>query len=395
MKKSLFLLLGLTLLAATAFGAEELSSSPPFAPLSPKIWGQGGGYTSIAEGYEALFTNPAGFALETGKKGRSLTILSANPWFYGRPDYLLPFAYELTQGADLASSASLISDQITTGGFGLGCSAGIGYVGKGLGLGFISTLDSYLYGQKILGAEGEVLATFAFIGGLAVPLKLGKFDILIGGDVRPMLRIYSPLDNASVLSLLSALISDESIFSVLNQQTSYSGIALAIDAGMLIKLGGFSLGISARDLLGTKFQYNTGTFEEDFGGLLRAEIPEGGAIEATAITPTNLSVGLSYRPPLDSIRWLIDPVISVEAQDILGVFQDRQTFWTLLHAGIDMKLLSFFNIRGGISQGYFTFGGGFKLFVLDINAAVFTREMGQYAGDRPNSGVTVEAAIRL
>jgi hypothetical protein len=395
MKKFLFVLVCVALCCMSAAGVEELPNGPSFAPLSPKILGQGGGYTAIAEGYEALFTNPAGFAMETGRKGREITIVSANPWFYGRPDYLLPFTYELTQGADLASSVSLISDQITTGGFGVGSSVGIGYVGKGLGLGFISVFDSYLYGQKLLGAEGEVHLTFAFIGGLAVPLKLGKIEILIGGDVRPMLRIYSPLENQAVLGILSALINDESIFSVLNPQKSYSGIGLAVDAGILMKFGGLSLGFSARDILGTKFYYNTGTFENDFGGFLSGNIPEGGAIEATALTPTNLSLGLSYRPRFEKIQWLFDPVVYLEAQDLLGLIQGRQTFWTTLHGGLEVKLLSFFNIRGGISQGYLTFGGGFKLLAVDINAAIFTRELGTTAGDRPNSGVTVEAAVRF
>jgi hypothetical protein len=36
-----------------------------------------------------------------------------------------------------------------------------------------------------------------------------------------------------------------------------------------------------------------------------------------------------------------------------------------------------------------------RLPLLDINAAFFTREMGRHLGDRPSSGLALEAALRL
>jgi hypothetical protein len=36
-----------------------------------------------------------------------------------------------------------------------------------------------------------------------------------------------------------------------------------------------------------------------------------------------------------------------------------------------------------------------KLLFLDVNLAYFTREMGNYAGARPNEGFSLEAAIRF
>jgi hypothetical protein len=50
---------------------------------------------------------------------------------------------------------------------------------------------------------------------------------------------------------------------------------------------------------------------------------------------------------------------------------------------------------GGFNQGCLTLGVGAKLLFLDLNAAFFTREMGKYIGDRPNSGMSLEAAIRF
>ena len=363
--------------------------------MSPRIWGQGGGYTAIAEGYESLFTNPAGFALKSGKRGRSLTLVGLNPWFYSHPDYILPFVSQFSQGADLAGSADIITEQITVGGFGIGMSAGLGYVGNGIGLGFITVLDSYLYGESLLGAEGEVHVTFTFIGGLAFSLQMGGATLYLGGDVRPMLRMYAPLDNSAVLGMLTSLVQGGNILSALSEEPSYSGIGFAVDAGALLAYRGLSFGLSMRDIGGTKFRYHTGTYGEDFGGLLSARLPEGGTIDTFAITPMDLSIGLAYNPQMSKLGWLIDPSVYVEVQDILGAVRENRSIWTMFHGGTEVKLFSFFNVRAGISQGYLTFGGGFKLLILDLNAAVFTRELGLYVGDRPNTGVAIEAALRF
>jgi len=47
----------------------------PFMPLNPVTLGQGGSFTASAEGYNAFFFNPAGFA-----KKSELTVLSINPY---------------------------------------------------------------------------------------------------------------------------------------------------------------------------------------------------------------------------------------------------------------------------------------------------------------------------
>jgi len=375
--------------------AGDLPYSPPFEPLSPKIWGQGGGYTAVAQGYEALFTNPAGFGMENGKKGRSITIVSANPWFYSKPDRLLPFVSEFIENYDINQAVDVVVDQVTEGGFGLGTSLGIGYVGKGIGLGFIGVLDSYLYGQKILGAEGFIQATFGFIGGLSYSFDIKKTRLIVGGDLRPMLRMYTPLENAAVLSMLGAVADDKDLFSVLNQQKSYSGIGLAFDLGFLFDFSPFAFGLSLRDVGGTKYRFNTATFEDHFGGLKNGSLPQGGVIDSEAVTPMDISAGIAFHPKLGSIDWLFDPIIQIEVQDITGMIRENRSFWTSLHGGADLRLLSLFNLRGGISQGYFTLGGGINLFFLELNAAIFTRELGLHAGDQPNAGVTFEGAVRF
>ncbi len=43
---------------------------------------------------------------------------------------------------------------------------------------------------------------------------------------------------------------------------------------------------------------------------------------------------------------------------------------------------------------HLTMGGGLKFLVFDLNFAVFTRELGAHIGDKPLSGMSMDAAIR-
>ena len=67
----------------------------------------------------------------------------------------------------------------------------------------------------------------------------------------------------------------------------------------------------------------------------------------------------------------------------------------LLHAGAEVRLLSFITLRGGINRGWLSAGAGVRLIFIDLNFAVFTEELGALPGDDPRSGVALQAAIRF
>ena len=52
-------------------------------------------------------------------------------------------------------------------------------------------------------------------------------------------------------------------------------------------------------------------------------------------------------------------------------------------------------LRAGFNQGYLTFGLGAALYVVDLNLAYFSREMGDGFRETAGRGVSVEAALRL
>jgi hypothetical protein len=385
-----FAIAAFIVVGACAFASDITET--PFVPMSPEVMGRGGSFIADAHGYDSFFYNPAGFS----RDGGSFTLLSASTWAYSRPDELLHLGQHLLGGTDSpASTLSFLNDQVTRGGFGIGFSAGIGYVGNGLGLGMVIIEDSMLYGPTLLGASGDLTATVGFIGGLSVPFDLLGFKVHVGGDLRPMIRIHALLSNSVAMEMLTALAGGHDWVAALNDSDALYGVGIGVDVGAIAELGWFTLGLSVRDLAGTQFKYDMnsfGTLSSTFGSQMR--FPGGTAVDDTYVIPMDIALGLALHPDLGSFKHIIDPSISLDIHDLGGILGGSRSAWTLLHAGAELKLLSLFSLRGGLNEGYLTLGAGVKLLVLDLNFALFTRELGAHIGDRPSSGATVDVAIR-
>lgn len=390
MRRTILLFTLLTVLTVAAFS--EVHDSSVFYPVTPEVLGQGGSFTAVSRGYNALFTNPAGFA----RDGGSFTLLSATatPYFIPSEGQIESLSSIVENPNRIEDSIGILSDIITSNGIGSGISAGFGIVGKGLGLGLVANVDFYGKGVTALGTKVDVAYTLAGIAGYAVPLDLGFMQLAIGGDVRYMLK--KEMQDISLLTLLDD--NQSGTFDVLY------GSGLAIDAGLIAELGPLSAGFSVRDIGGTAYDYSGATipsenldlFFNPMTGDLEQELYSANLIADgdQYVTPMTLSYGLAFHPDLGFLRWLIDPTLHVEYRDTFYDDSDP-SFWTKVHAGTEIKVLRFMKVRAGINQGYLTAGFGAKILFLDVNAAFFTREMGTLAGANPNQGFSLEAAIRF
>ncbi len=377
MKRTLLLIIIALLASGTLFAVDY--DSPVFSPVTPEVTAQGGSFTAVAKGYNSLFTNPAGFAREGG----SFTLLSATatPYFIPTEDDVE--GLEML-GSKPEEAVGLLSDIITTNGFGGAVNAGIGIVGKGLGLGVVGGLDFYGRGKTAMGTEIDAAYTWAAIAGYAVPLELGFSTVYIGGDLRYMLRAEAK--DVGIVDFLNA--ADGPTFPV------YYGSGLAIDAGAIMELGPLNIGISARDIGGTSMDYSVDN-SGDLEAIMSFDDTNATAVSGDTFTiPMTVSYGLAYHPDFGGLKWLLDPTFHLEYRDTM--YQEYEpSMWTRIHAGTEVKVLQFIKLRAGLNQGYATAGIGMKLLFLDLNAAYFTREMGSYAGTKPNEGFSLEAAIRF
>ncbi len=392
----------LALLVPVAVSAVELD---PFFVFSPRVMAQGGSFTAIASGHESLFTNPAGFYSARG----SLTLGSVTAWSFFSPQSAIDTIDATPEGEDLDPFKLLEGQAIN--GFGGGAALGVSYVGRGIGIGFIASSNLLMQGETFpLGLTGTYSTTLAVVGGFARPINLGPTRLIIGADLRPMIRSYADMDASTVSDLMGAFFDDSGnqldptvseIFAALNGGYAYQGAGLGIDLGLKWEIGPLTAGLSVRDLFNTKmtmyrhglgdfieYIYNNGNFpSNDADGVVQ--------MGDDYYIPMTVNFGLAFHPNLGALAFLFDPTIHVDLVDPFGVLNDGQSPWSLLHAGAEVRVLRFIKLRGGINQGYLTAGAAMKLLFLDVGASVFTRELGPYAGDQPNTGMSVEVAIRF
>lgn len=371
MKKIAILLILAIVAAGASFGLDD----PLFAPVLPEVIGQGGAFTANAHGYGALVTNPAGFSM----KGGSLTILSMNmgPYFLPTEDTIADI--EKLTGEHPEDGISAMADIITSNGIGANVNAGIGLVGKGLGIGLIIDADTYGMGNTPMGTSFDGAVTATGIAGVSFKFGTDSFGLNVGGDLRLMHRIK--MENIAVVDLM-----EDNPFDV------YTGNALALDMGAIFQMGSLAIGLSVRDLGGTQFMY----VAQDFNSEESSFDPMASGDNNEYKIPMQITTGVSYHPNLGPLKLLLDPVFSFDYQKVFYTEDDNDpSFWTGVHAGTEVKVLRFMKVRAGINQGYVTAGVGAKLLFIDVNASYFTREMGRFAGSQPNSGFTVEAALRF
>jgi len=392
MKRSIVVSALFLLAVGSLFAQARLDAA---APKDARTMAMGGAFVAMSQGYQSLYGNPATYADKTAE----FTLMSVTPWVYVRPttDTLALFqnmAASVSSGSsNPADVIDPLSDLITDNGFGGGISAGLGWVGKGLGLGLIGSGEAYVHGDTLLGATGRLDGQISAIVGVGAPLQLGPFRIQIGGDVRPYLRATGPIVGTDLLGLMTGKQTDGSSFDAMSLPVDL-GFGLAVDLGARIDFGTLaSVGLAVRDI-STKQNFSQTTLGDVLDSLGGGALPAGTTTEYP-IYP-NLTLGASLSPIPVSLRSLVDVTLIAEIQDPVNVYIDHASIWNVFHAGVETNLLGgLFALRGGINKGWLSLGAGFHLLVMQVNVAVFTEELGPRPGDQPRTGVSVEAAIRF
>ena len=231
---------------------------------------------------------------------------------------------------------------------------GIGYVGNGLGLGTVLIVNSLLSGPTLLGMSGDLTATVGFIGGLSVPFDVLGMKIHLGGAVRPMIRIHVPVDSSVAFGMLYAVATNADVFAALNSANALYGVGIGLDAGAIAELGWFTFGISVRDLAGTQFRYTTSSYGVLWSALsTKLEFPTSGTLVTadTFTIPMDVAVGVALHPDMGTFNNILDPSVSIDLHDVVGALDGTASIWTHLHTGAELKILSFFTLRGGLNQG--------------------------------------------
>ena len=187
MKQRLAFSLFLSFISLGFVGAQPVLS--PLVPKDAKSMAMGGAFTSLSSGFEGLYGNPASFAADKGQ----FTLLNLSTWAYFKPtEANIARAQDLVDGsASDEAMLSTLNDFVVGNGLGGGFSGGLGFVGKGLGIGAYVAADTVASGPSAMGATMDSAAVANVVLGLGFPLKFGALRLDLGGDVRPFYRVDS------------------------------------------------------------------------------------------------------------------------------------------------------------------------------------------------------------
>ena len=394
------ILVGLSMLAlvgASLSAQEQVRLEDPFQPFLPSIMGQGGSFGAIAQGYESMFSNPAGYSYG----GNEITFLSLGVWSHIRPDQTGAFIDSLAtaDGVSTSDIVSFIADQVAENGVGIGASGGIGLVLGGVGLGVHSSFDFFMRGAPFPGGVTGVLVNEnAFVGGFAFPLRFADdFVLHVGADIQPFVRVFQEIDSETIGDLLNAFSGSGSAEEVLFGTTVLSGWGMALNTGAILEIGPFTASLSVRDLFGTSPAYSSTTLGNvidnfEFGS------STGGDPDVRYVIPMSVNIGGSFHPDLGGLSFLIDPIVHAEIHDVLFITDEAglpDNFWTRVHIGAEARVLRVFSVYGGVNQGYLTAGLGIDLPLFELKGSVFSREFGRYPGDAPSAGASIQIDLAL
>ena len=376
--KRILSLLALLVLLSGALCAENVPYSS-LVPKTAKSMAMGGVFTAVPTSEFSFFGNPAGFA----SKKSTLMFPSVDAWAYFRPTGSNISTLAASDSSSFMTNAFNLMAQ--NGGTGGGASVGMGFVLKGLGVGLFATTDEYAEGSSpasgVLHSETELSS----IIGLGLPIQLGDLRLNVGGDLRPFYRIS--LQDVALTTVIDNP-SPDKLYA-----DAFFGVAM--DLGATLQLGPVTLGLSLRDIA-PSYAISSDTLTNVLASLQNGALPAASANANAAVFTPNVTAGLAWSPKV--APGLFDPTLYFELQNPVSVFKEGAGIGSalnLIHTGAELKFLNFIMLRGGLNRGWLSAGAGLKLLFIDLNAAVFTEELGALPGDKPRSGLAIQAAIRF
>ncbi|MBD3419961.1 MAG: hypothetical protein GF398_07590 [Chitinivibrionales bacterium] len=356
-----------------------LLDAAPKGPAYDGIRSMGMGNTTVAVTTDrtAIFHNPAGLSLLQDDLQVSLAPVIMS--FFGNITDYIDFVGEHGDKLDDINQidTTFIQDLSSLDGqwIGLDYFPEFTVATKNLGFGFYSVWPVALSGEtghlvpkfNIRGQQDLVL-TWA----VGVPLK--HENNLFGISMEYVRR--APVENHITKYSDTHRISqdfDQNVLSSLGILGDLADIqhGVSFDVGFMHNIKGFRLAYALKDF-----------FAVVGGKVVVPQLDLGGAY---------------YFPFTQEIEIIRSLIVALEISDIWGfepVSKKYEHFAKKLHAGAEIDF-TYLALRGGINQGYPTFGVGAMLGPLSLNYVYFTEELGYFPGQRPNSRHVFSAGLSL
>ena len=347
--KKIFILLFITFTSVQLFSAEY-----DYLYKGARPMGMGGAFTAVSDDINALFYNPAGLA-------------RADKW---EIEYFNPMVVVNSTAVDILGDISNFKDTNK----------------------ILETTMPYL-GKRIT-MSANVSMPFWYKKNFAIALML------------PTIRSTTFLRRNILIEANTELVADAGVLAGYSHTFLDDKLSVGVNAKVLVR-GAGSIQVSAEDLykkVAPSFSdiagYGMG-IDMDLGALYTFDYAILGIATPTVGISLNnmlgtnygISLGGNYKVPdkygqqryvnigskfdIETGLMIIPKVLF--AFDINNIFMGG-TLFKKVHMGFETVLFSFWAIRAGINQGYFTFGTGLDARFIKLEFFTYAEELGESAG---------------
>ena len=345
----------------------ETNTIDPFVMPSARYSALGGSHSAMADDFYSIFLNPAAF-VDVNEKFSAAEISVST---YGPVFELIDLFRDSSGSASDIDISSIIGPGGFSAGFDLGGPLSIGWVGRGLGLGFFSRVKT---AASVSGTNLRPLvsAELLFTGGYAFrliekPNHLFDAGFLGKGFFRGALNLSAPIFDAA------SLLDDP------RSQPFGTYLGLGLDLGLrYIFRDNLTVALVCYDVYSPVLVTPYDSLS-DFGESTSA----GGSSYATV--KRRLDLGLAYRIRSVFIdRYISRLTIMADYRDFLDLFSliPRNP---ILNAGlgVEMVLLNALKFRIGLTDALPAFGIGLDLTFMTLDFAIYGKELGLDPGQMP------------
>jgi len=264
----------------------------------------------------------------------------------------------------------------------------LGYIGNGIGIMVYDDSFSALDIKQMPGLPYVVLKSFSELGvtfGVGTYFSVSKFYTLHAGISFSYYKRYKvPFDEgASVPELMNYYEKVQNNIYEYDVSDSLSGnIGLILDDGDHLKYA-----ITLENFFGRTFNWSRTRFTESKEETLNYNYYQ-------TYLPPSLNLGVMYYlPKIPYIPSFLLSEFMVEL-DIKNLIKSE--FWyKKLSLGTEISLLKVVKLRGGINEGYPTFGLGIDFYYLTIDLAVYQYEKGVLPGQQGSQSLSLSLEIKI
>jgi hypothetical protein len=385
MNKLITAFLATVIFSAAAFAdakKEYITREYPWILRSPAALGMGGAYYTKSDSKYAPFYNPAGLNRIT--KSWRLDILSSDASVNSDLRGFLKDA-DNTDFDNDTEVADFIQGHLGDIAH-LGFTYYPGFTTKNFTLGYFAAFRTTAQPRNSVIPEVNLsaIADTGLVAGFAHGFM---DDALSVGISAKLMGRGSYNDSFTTADFVSGKAEDD-IDNLTAEE--YSGTALLFDIGAIYDFNTlFNVEFSPR----IGFAINNIGVKTGIYGDLDIRKRDGDAGNSPLPAYATLSFGAS-----PSVSYLRTDLI-LDIVDITRNFDEDDDWGKRINMGaelnVDLPFIRHFNFRCGLHQGYPTVGVGVDLYVLELNYAYYTEELGAYSGQLPDSRHVLEISIGI